>query len=400
MKQKLIAIALVIACFVACLSGCGSSPATAADPPTETAAPTADAAETPAAEEPEDPEEAARLAKYQAAYEKYAPDTVVMLINNEPVTWAEYFSWIYDVASALESQLDITDWNEPLYELMNYVADATPNSYVRSYTLGYTIQVAVIAQKAKELGVTISEEEAEQLQSTLDGYAEYYGGQEAFEQLLADAFIPYEYFRKQHEAMILIDNIYEQMYGAAGELLPEEDAVAYVKDSGYLYAKHILFKTVDDSRQPLSDEEIAEKKAEAEAVLAELRACTPEELPARFDELMKEHSEDTGLVAYPDGYYFVSGQMVPSFEEAVLALEENGLSDLVESDYGYHIIYCPPMSADHIMEYDNNNSPYNLRAYASARIFDAMASEWFTAAEDSMVFVGDFYTLDLNELFS
>ena len=190
------------------------------------------------------------------------------------------------------------------------------------------------------------------------------------------------------------------MYGATGELLPEEDAVAYVKDSGYLYAKHILFKTVDNDRQPLSDEEIAEKKAEAEAVLAELRACTPEELPERFDALMKQYSEDTGMLAYPDGYYFVSGQMVPSFEEAVLSLEENGLSDLVESDYGYHIIYCPPMRADHIMEYDNNNTPYNIRSYAAARLFDITASEWFTAAEDAIVYVGDFYTLDLNELLS
>ena len=409
MKQKTIAILTVLALLAVCLCGCGKqaetatetqTPAPAESAPSETAAHETEPDAAAAGETEEDPEEAARRAKYQRAYEKYEPDTVVMLINNQPITWSQYFTWIYDVASAVESQLDITDWSEPCIELIGAVDDATPNSYVASYALGYTIQVAVIGQKAAEYGVTVSPEEAEQLQATLDGYVERFGGQEAFEALLADAYMTPDYFREQNEAMILIDNIYEMLYGPSGEKLPEEDIVSYMKDSGYLYAKHILFKTVDDSLEPLPEDEIAEKKAEAEGVLAELRACTPEELPARFDALMQQYSEDTGMIAYPDGYYFVSGQMVPSFEAAVLELEENGVSDLVESDYGFHIIYCPPMRSDHIMEYDSNNNPYDIRSYAAARLFDKMAADWFDEAEQKVVYVGDFYTLDLNELFS
>ena len=405
MKLKWIPLLLCLSMLAACLTGCGSEPAkveiTESAAPSETLAPTEAPAETPAEtpEEAPDPEEAARKARYQAAYETYAPIQTVMLVNNEPISWEKYYSWLYDIASQIEVNYGVTDWNEPRAELATVVQDGTFGTYVRSTALAYVIQIAVIGQKAKEMGIELSDEQREQVQATIDGYAERSGGQEAFEKLLADNYLPMDYFREQNEGMILIDNIFEKLYGPNGENMPDEDAVAYLKDNGYLYAKHILFRTVDDSRNPIPDEEAAKKKEEAEAVLAQLRACAPEDLPALFDSLMQQYSEDTGLLSFPDGYYFQAGEMVPAFEETVRTLEENGLSDLVETDYGYHIIYTPPMEPDHIMGYDSNNAPYRMKAYASAALFDAMAEEWYVAAEKEVLYVDDFATLDLNKLF-
>ena len=53
---------------------------------------------------------------------------------------------------------------------------------------------------------------------------------------------------------------------------------------------------------------------------------------------MNQYSEDTGLEANPDGYVFTSGQMVEPFEEGTRALDYGQISDIVESDYGFHII--------------------------------------------------------------
>ena len=36
--------------------------------------------------------------------------------------------------------------------------------------------------------------------------------------------------------------------------------------------------------------------------------------------------------------YFGNGKMVPQFEQAAFTLEPGGLSDVVETSYGYHII--------------------------------------------------------------
>lgn len=408
MKPKLISLFLCLALLAACLSGCGSAPAEVKETESPAPAETPASAETPAptqapadtSEETLDPETLARNERYRHAYEKYAPNTVVMLVDNQPITWSQYYSWIYDICSQVEPTYNVTDWNEPREEIASYVPDATFGSYVRKTALGYIVQIAVIGQKAKELGIELSEEQRSQLQATLDGYAERFGGQDAFEKLLTDNYVTPEYFREQNEATYLINNIYEYMYGVNGSDLPDADAVAYVQDRGYLYAKHILFRTVDDDRSPLPEDEIAQKKEEAEQVLAELQRCPPEDLPERFDALMQQYSEDTGLLRNPDGYYFVAGQMVPEFEEAVRGLEVNGLSGIVETDYGYHIIFTPPMQGDHIMGYDSNLQPYTPKAFTSKALFNTITHEWYTTAEYNVKYIGEFMDLDLNELFA
>jgi len=90
-------------------------------------------------------------------------------------------------------------------------------------------------------------------------------------------------------------------------------------------ASHILFKT-----DGADDDAV---RARAERVLARVKAGED------FAALAREFSEDEGSKANGgDLDYFGRGAMVPAFEEAAWALEVGGTSDLVKSDFGYHII--------------------------------------------------------------
>ena len=130
---------------------------------------------------------------------------------------------------------------------------------------------------------------------------------------------------------------YENLLNAVTHELSEEELEAYLDEQGEFYVKHILLKTTDDQEQPLDEAAVAEKKQLAEDLLAQLQAA--EDMPAKFDELMNEYSEDGGLATNPDGYVFNSeDSLVGGFREAALALEEGQLSGLVETDYGYHIM--------------------------------------------------------------
>jgi peptidyl-prolyl cis-trans isomerase D len=95
-------------------------------------------------------------------------------------------------------------------------------------------------------------------------------------------------------------------------------------------ASHILIGV----KKGASDAEKSAAKVKAQKVLDQARKN-----PGDFAKLAKENSEDPGSAERGgDLDYFGKGMMVKSFEDAVFKLKPGEISDLVESDFGYHII--------------------------------------------------------------
>ncbi len=99
-------------------------------------------------------------------------------------------------------------------------------------------------------------------------------------------------------------------------------------------ASHILFMTIDpNSGEPLPADQIAAKETLANEVLEKVKAG------GDFAELATQYSEDPGNKdAGGDLGWVTSGQMVPTFEQATFALEEGAISDVVKTEFGFHII--------------------------------------------------------------
>jgi peptidyl-prolyl cis-trans isomerase D len=90
-------------------------------------------------------------------------------------------------------------------------------------------------------------------------------------------------------------------------------------------ASHILLKT--------EGKDDAAVKAKAEELLKQAKAG------ADFAELAKKNSEDEASAKNGgDLDYFGKGRMVPEFDAAVFAMQPGQISDLVKTQYGYHII--------------------------------------------------------------
>ena len=102
-------------------------------------------------------------------------------------------------------------------------------------------------------------------------------------------------------------------------------------------ASHILINAAKDV--PAADKEKA--KAKAQALLAELR-----KKPTSFAELAKQNSQDAGSASKGgDLDFFPRGAMVKAFEDAAFALKKSEISEVVESDFGYHIILLTDIKA-------------------------------------------------------
>jgi len=95
-------------------------------------------------------------------------------------------------------------------------------------------------------------------------------------------------------------------------------------------ASHILISVKRDA----GDEDKRKARERAEGVLAQLRKS-----PGSFADLAKKESGDPGSASQGgDLGFFARGMLVRPFEEAAFSLKPGQISDLVESDFGFHII--------------------------------------------------------------
>ena len=94
------------------------------------------------------------------------------------------------------------------------------------------------------------------------------------------------------------------------------------------HVERILFKTAGKT-----DAEIAEIKQKAEAVLKQGKSG------ANFEDLAKKNSEDDATKDKGgDLGWIVQGQTVPEFEKAAFSVPKGGVSDLVQTPYGFEIV--------------------------------------------------------------
>jgi peptidyl-prolyl cis-trans isomerase D len=110
-----------------------------------------------------------------------------------------------------------------------------------------------------------------------------------------------------------------------------------------VHVDHILLMTV--GKTPAEVEEIHQK---AEDVLKQAN-----KKGANFEELAKKYSEDPGTKDKGgDLGWITQGQTVPEFEKAAFTLPKGSISDLVKTQYGFHIIKILDKETAHTKTFD------------------------------------------------
>jgi len=111
-----------------------------------------------------------------------------------------------------------------------------------------------------------------------------------------------------------------------------------------VHVEHILLLTTGGK----TDAEITEIKKKAEDILAQAK-----KKGANFEELAKKYSEDPGSKAKGgDVGWVLPGQMVSEFEKASFSLNKGDISDLIKTQYGFHIIKVLDKETAHTKTFD------------------------------------------------
>lgn len=154
-------------------------------------------------------------------------------------------------------------------------------------------------------------------------------------------------------------------------VVPEEQEREFYKSNEKRYsvpeqrrASHILVAATKDA----SDADKAKAKAKAEDILAKLRAN-----PGDFAKLAKQFSDDPGsAVNGGDLDYLGRGATVPPFEAALFAQKKDEIGNVVQTDFGYHIIKVTDIKAGAVRPFES------VRAEIQQEIGRQLAQKKFT----------------------
>ena len=383
--KKWIACLLLLSILLS-LSACGGTAEETEPTPEPTAEPTAETAEESAGEESgADP-----LLPVKAAANAYPDDAVVMTLDGQEILWDTYYYVLSNYVSNIVYQVGY------LPESFDVdVGGMTMDEYIRKVAEGYLCQCVATLEHSE--GLVDEEAIARRMDEEWEHSCAANGGEEAMLSLLAEDGLTrraYDYFAR---AFCTFEALENALYGEGGNDLTLEQIDEWTAEQGLVRCKHILLLT---NGEDMTDEDKAAAKATMEAYLEDLRAVAddPERLHKLFDELMQEYSEDTGLVMYPDGYVFGKGEMVQEFEDAAFALEPYGLSDLVETSYGYHILLRLPMEKGIVADMNQSTyQPIELQQMVADELYQKTLAAW--REEVSVEMSEDFAGFTIQKLF-
>ncbi|WP_343637334.1 peptidylprolyl isomerase [Roseateles sp.] len=163
----------------------------------------------------------------------------------------------------------------------------------------------------------------------------------------------------------------------AGVTVPADEAQKFYDNNKARYttdeerrASHILIKAGAD----MSAADKAKAKAKAEELLAQVRKN-----PASFAEVATKNSQDPGSAAHGgDLDFFGKGAMVKPFEDAVYALKKGEISNVVQSDFGYHIIMLTDVRGGQVRPFETVKAEIEaeLRKQLAQKRYSEMAEDF------------------------
>jgi peptidyl-prolyl cis-trans isomerase C len=193
------------------------------------------------------------------------------------------------------------------------------------------IVYTLLSQESRTRGIKIDEAEIDTKMGQLKSQ---FATQEAFDKALKDRGFTLETLRRDARVDLSVTKLMEAEVAALPGPSDLEAKEFYdknpdkFKQDESVRASHILIR-VDEKADPA-----AKKKARADidAVLKQAKSG------ADFAKLAQQHSQDGSAAQGGDLNYFAKGAMVPPFDKVAFELKPGQISDVVTTQFGYHII--------------------------------------------------------------
>jgi peptidyl-prolyl cis-trans isomerase C len=241
------------------------------------------------------------------------PD-VVARVNGEDVKKADFERMIKTMEAQAKQQIPPDRRDEILRGALDRLV---------IYTL--------LSQESAKRGIKVADTEIDQ---KIDGLRKQFPNPEAFSKALADRGMTLESLKHDARADLSVNKLMDAELATEAAPTDEEVKTFYeknpdrFKEGEKVRASHILIRV--DQKAPPAEKQKA--RSEIDAVLKQAKAG------GDFAQLAQKHSQDGSAAQGGDLNYFTREQMVPEFSKVAFELKPGEVSDVVETQFGYHII--------------------------------------------------------------
>ncbi|MDI3534399.1 MAG: foldase protein PrsA [Thermosediminibacterales bacterium] len=277
---------------------------------------------------------------------------VVAVVNDEKILKSEYDKNLQDIEEMLKKHYgeDVLESEEGKTTMEN----------IKKQLLEDMINNVIIEQEAKKRGIEITEDE---LEKRLDELKTQFGGEQNFEEFLKEQGLSLDDVKKNVTQEMLYSRLLDEV---------TRDVEVTEKEVKEYYDLHINeFKESPDEVRARHILVSSEEKARE--ILKQIKDG------ADFAELAKKNSEDPESAEKGgDLGYFRRGQMVAPFEKAAFELEPGQVSDIVKTDFGYHIIKVEDKKIYPVYEFQEveNEIRKMLLSDRKNEVFTERLNEW------------------------
>ena len=248
---------------------------------------------------------------------------VALKVNDTEISAGELQYYIYNAAMMTIYNIDKNfngdltnfDWDQKV--------DGKPiEEAILNTAIDNAAADCVTIEKGKENGISLSDDEMSQVETSISSYISQ-NGEEMFNlSMNSMAINGADDYKKLYSQIVGAQKSDEDIQNNFDKYAPDKDKLKKYKSDKKVTVQHILIQ--NNSEKQENPEEAINSVLE--------RAKAGED----FVALMNEFNEDPGETEA--GYTFGPGEMVKEFEDAAFALDYDQISDVVKSDYGYHII--------------------------------------------------------------
>jgi peptidyl-prolyl cis-trans isomerase C len=239
---------------------------------------------------------------------------------------------------------------------------------MRRQALQYLIDRELIVQKGKEAGLQV---QSKAVDAELAKVKKQFPSQDIFEQALKREGLTEKGLRNLIRRDLTVQEVREVKIKPNAKSVTDKDAADFYETNREEFvqhekvsASHILIKISPEA----SDQEKSEAKDKMQAILKEAKGG------ADFAELAKKHSQCPSASRGGELGFFERGDMVEPFGETAFGMQTGQISDIVETQYGYHIILLLDRKPETQLKLEDVNE--QIKEFLFDREMDVALQEW------------------------